>query len=99
MSRDIYDAAFRRVMDYIAAGDVYQVNLTFTARFRFAGDPVALYRDLVRKQPVEHGALMRADDHWVLSAVAGTFPRRRGRRDPRAADEGHSAAGEDARRG
>ncbi len=73
MSRGIYDEAFRRVKDYIAAGDVYQVNLTFTARFRFTGDPVALYRDLVRKQPVEHGALMRADDHWVLSVSPELF--------------------------
>jgi para-aminobenzoate synthetase/4-amino-4-deoxychorismate lyase len=33
----------------IAAGDTYQVNLTFKARFRLEGDPLALYRDLVRQ--------------------------------------------------
>jgi len=30
------------VQDYIRAGDAYQVNLTFPARFAFAGDPLAL---------------------------------------------------------
>jgi para-aminobenzoate synthetase/4-amino-4-deoxychorismate lyase len=73
LSRAGYERAFARIMDWIAAGDVYQVNLTFRARFRFSGDPVALYRELARKQPVEFGALMRADDHWLLSLSPELF--------------------------
>ncbi len=46
------------VQDYIAAGDVYQINLTLKYRFAFEGDPVALYAALRRKQRVAYGALI-----------------------------------------
>jgi para-aminobenzoate synthetase/4-amino-4-deoxychorismate lyase len=46
VTRGDYGAAFRRAKDYIAAGDAYQVNLTFRASFTLDGDPVALYRGL-----------------------------------------------------
>lgn len=72
--------AFDRVEALIAAGDTYQVNLTFKARFTLEGDPVALYRDLARKQPVAYGALIRADDHWVLSRSPELFVARQGDR-------------------
>lgn len=34
-----YAAAFERVENYIAAGDTYQVNLTFKANFQLSGSP------------------------------------------------------------
>jgi para-aminobenzoate synthetase/4-amino-4-deoxychorismate lyase len=74
-SRDFasYGIAFDRVKALIAAGDTYQVNLTFKARFRLEGDPVALYRELVRKQPVAYGALVNTGEHWVLSRSPELF--------------------------
>lgn len=80
MSRAEYEAAFTRVMDYIRAGDVYQVNLTMLARFRLGGDPVALYRDLCRKQPVSHGALIETGAETILSLSPELFIERRGRK-------------------
>ena len=41
-----YGARFAAVKDYIAAGDIYQANLSFRARFGFLGDPLALYEHL-----------------------------------------------------
>jgi para-aminobenzoate synthetase/4-amino-4-deoxychorismate lyase len=41
-----YGVRFRAVKDYIAAGDIYQANLSFRARFGFVGDPLALYEGL-----------------------------------------------------
>ncbi len=41
-----YGARFRAVKDYIAAGDIYQANLSFRARFAFLGDPRTLYEEL-----------------------------------------------------
>jgi para-aminobenzoate synthetase/4-amino-4-deoxychorismate lyase len=72
---DSYLAKFRRVKDYIAAGDVYQVNLTFPYRFHVAGDPVALYGELRRRQRVRHGALVAAEDFTVLSFSPERFLR------------------------
>jgi len=80
MSRGEYGAAFRQVMDYIRAGDVYQINLTMHARFRLAGDPAALYRDLCRSQPVAHGALIATEGHHVLSLSPELFVENRGGR-------------------
>ncbi len=73
MTRADYGAAFRRAMDYIAAGDVYQVNLTLRAGFELSGDPAALYRDLCRSQPVAHGALIATDTFDVLSLSPELF--------------------------
>lgn len=68
-----YERAFDAVKAFIAAGDTYQVNLTMKARFRLEGDPVALYRDLVAKQPVSYGALINTGTHWILSRSPELF--------------------------
>ncbi|MGQ0610160.1 MAG: aminodeoxychorismate synthase component I [Paracoccaceae bacterium] len=59
ISRAAYGAAFRRVKDYIGAGDCYQINLTFPMRARLvAGTPLGLYGALRARQPVGHGAFV-----------------------------------------
>lgn len=73
-----YGRAFDRVKALIADGDTYQVNLTFKAGFRLEGDPVALYRDLVRKQPVAYGALINTGSQWILSRSPELFVSSRG---------------------
>src|SRR5690606_28032202 len=73
-----YATAFDRVTALIAAGDTYQVNLTFQADFRLEGDPVALYVDLVRQQPVAYGALLNTGAHWILSRSPELFVASRG---------------------
>jgi para-aminobenzoate synthetase/4-amino-4-deoxychorismate lyase len=71
--REAYLARARKVKDYIAAGDVYQINLTFKMLFEFAGDPLALYGELRRRQRVAHGAFIRATDFDVLSLSPELF--------------------------
>ena len=78
-TREQYTRAFAAVQDYVAAGDVYQINLTLKYRFAFAGDAVALYAALRRKQRVEYGALIGADDFNVLSLSPELFFRREGK--------------------
>src|SRR6185312_9380349 len=78
-SREQYRNAFNKVEDYIAAGDVYQINLTLKYLFAFSGDPVALYAALRRKQRVEYGALIAAGDFNVLSLSPELFFRRQGK--------------------
>jgi len=57
-SEQTYLTAFDRVMAYIAAGDIYQANLTFPMSARYEGSPLGLYAALMRAQPVRHGALV-----------------------------------------
>ncbi len=68
-----YGSRFAKVKDYITAGDIYQLNLTLKGRFTFEGDPVALYRDLRRKQPVSYAALIQDDDLTVISSSPELF--------------------------
>lgn len=63
LSRNDYIAKVEKVRDYIAAGDVYQINFTFKYNFTFTGDPIAFYRELRAKQPVSYGALIHAPGH------------------------------------
>tara|TARA_R110002020_G_scaffold255477_2_gene469211 strand:+ start:701 stop:2473 length:1773 start_codon:yes stop_codon:yes gene_type:complete len=73
-----YQSAFDQVKSLITAGHTYQVNLTFAADFRLEGDPLALYADLVRQQPVAHGALLNTGEHWILSRSPELFVARKG---------------------
>ena len=78
-TREDYDEAFADVQNYIAAGDVYQINLTLKYRFGFTGDPVALYAALRRKQRVAYGALIHTNELDVLSLSPELFFRREGK--------------------
>ncbi|KKB78795.1 hypothetical protein VW35_09845 [Devosia soli] len=68
-----YASAFERVKSYIAAGDAYQVNLTFKAGFTLSGSPLGLYRRLARSQKTAYGAYINAGDHFVLSRSPELF--------------------------
>ncbi len=66
-SREEYGRKFARVQDYISAGDAYQVNLTFPARFAFAGDPLALYGRLRSTAQAGHGGYVDDGERAILS--------------------------------
>lgn len=59
ISRADYGLAMDRVMGYIAAGDCYQINLTFPLRSRLLhGSALGLYGALRARQAVGHGAFV-----------------------------------------
>lgn len=68
-----YLRAFARVQDYIAAGDVYQINLTFPLQALCDADPRALYARLKAAQPVGHGVLVEAGEFAILSRSPELF--------------------------
>jgi para-aminobenzoate synthetase / 4-amino-4-deoxychorismate lyase len=57
-----YAGRFATVKDYIAAGDIYQANLSFRARFAFAGEPRALYEQLLAQSGAAHCAYVDSFD-------------------------------------
>jgi para-aminobenzoate synthetase/4-amino-4-deoxychorismate lyase len=65
--RSDYDAALGQVLDYIAAGDIYQANLTFRATVRTAGGEPALYALLRARARAGYGALVATGSEWLLS--------------------------------
>jgi para-aminobenzoate synthetase component 1 len=66
------------VRDYIASGDVYQVNLSRRARCSFKGDSIELYRALRRGNPAPYGAYLGLDDWQIISTSPEQFLRKRG---------------------
>jgi len=74
---DYLDAA-RRSLDYIAAGDVFQVNLS--QRFQSVGEPVPLdlYLRLKERSPAPFSAFLQWDGAAVVSASPEWFYQTRG---------------------
>ncbi len=74
-------ARVERVRDYLAAGDVYQVNIArrHVARITTPGDPLALYTALAATAPAPYGALIEADGLDVDLGIARALPRERRR--------------------
>lgn len=66
-SRERYEAAVGRVIDYIRAGDTFQVNLAqrFTAGLR--DQPADVYYRLSRDYMAEYGAFLNYDDYAIIS--------------------------------
>jgi len=77
-SREQYEAAVARVIDYIAAGDAFQVNLTqrltadFEGQFPFAHR--AAYRRLAQVSPAWYGAYMELTSTNPRQVIASTSP-------------------------
>ena len=70
-----YNAQIARVLDYIHAGDVYQVNLArrLVARVVRPGDPLTIYRYLLRESPAAYGAVVEADGVTLISGSPERF--------------------------
>ncbi len=66
-------AKVARVLEYLQAGDAYQINLTFPVDFRCDGDPLALYAALRASQPVSHGGIVAFEDATILSVSPELF--------------------------
>lgn len=68
-----YIERFKEVQNKILSGDIYQLNLTFKAKFNLQGSPLALYRDLRLKQRVAYACLVDTGEVTILSASPELF--------------------------
>ena len=73
IDRTAYDAQLARALELIAAGDIYQANLTFAAEVRFAGDPLALYARLRGQARAGYGAVIATGAETILSLSPELF--------------------------
>lgn len=79
LSREAYLECARRVMRYIEAGDVYQVNLSRRLTARTSASDVELYRRLREVSSSSHAALLRLRDGSIISSSPELFLNLRGR--------------------
>lgn len=68
-----YLSAVRRAKAYIAAGDIYQVNLSQMFRGRTSMDDWTLYQRLSRSFPVSFAAFLKTPDFTIVSASPERF--------------------------
>ena len=78
----IYLAAVERAKQYIAAGDIFQANLSrrWRVQMHTAPAPVELYRRLRRTNPSPFGGLIQRPDFALVSSSPERLIRRRGQR-------------------
>ncbi len=73
--RDAFEDQVRRVIDYIHAGDAFQVNLAHRLTGSFCGSTRALFLELARQAAPWYGAYIETDDD-----AASDGPKDNGRR-------------------
>lgn len=67
IERGDYAAGFARVAELIAAGDIYQANLTFRAEVMTLGSPASIYALVRKRAAAGYGALVATGEEWLLS--------------------------------
>lgn len=72
--RAVYEQRVQRVKDYIAAGDVYQVNLAQRWTLRPAAHPVEVYRRLCERSPAPYAAYVQFTHRGQRYAAASASP-------------------------
>ncbi|MBI5685839.1 MAG: aminodeoxychorismate synthase component I [Verrucomicrobia bacterium] len=79
LTREEYEHAIRRILDYIAAGDVYQINFSQRFRARTVAGPEMLYHALRTANPAPFAAYLDCGVGQVLSSSPERFLQIRGR--------------------
>ena len=74
VTRGEHEAAVAKAIDYIAAGDVFQVNMTQRFTAPCEGDPRALYNTLAQTSPAWYGAYLELMQD--AGAAGGSGPSR-----------------------
>ena len=96
VSRTAYDAAHERVQALIAAGDIYQANLSFRGHVPIQGHPLALYARLRRNACAGWGGVVHDGRNWLLSLSPELFFTSDGHRIETRPMKGTSPRGRDA---
>jgi len=73
MDEQTYREKVLKIKEYLAAGDVYQVNLTYPISFPFHGDPFSLYCALRDRSCAPMSAYIDFGDMAILSASPERF--------------------------
>ena len=66
--RPVFEKMVSRTKDYIAAGDIYQANLSQRFRFQFKGSPLTLYGRLRETNPAPYSAFLKLGEVSIASS-------------------------------
>jgi para-aminobenzoate synthetase component 1 len=68
-----YLRSIESIIDYIKAGDVYQVNMSQRFEMDFYGDAFTLFKKLYQQNPAPFFAFINAGNHHILSTSPERF--------------------------
>lgn len=74
-TRSAYGQAVQRCIDYISAGDVFQVNLSQRFSVAQPASAAEIYQRLLDRTPAWYGALLQYPDHALICNSPETFLR------------------------
>lgn len=78
ITQDQYIQNIEQIRDWIAQGEVYQINTTFPLDVVLKGQPEALYRHLASKHPSAYSAFIEDEDRTILSFSPELFLKKHG---------------------
>ncbi|MFZ4708814.1 MAG: aminodeoxychorismate synthase component I [Zwartia sp.] len=78
LSQADYFDRIQKIKEWIAQGEVYQINSTFSLNVATQGSAQELYRQLANQHPSAHAAFIEDDEQTVLSFSPELFLQRRG---------------------
>lgn len=73
ITRKQYSLDIGTIRDYIAKGDVYQITYCIKLLFKYSGDPLSFYYQLLKKQPVPYPAYVQTGRFHILSLSPELF--------------------------
>lgn len=73
MTQDEYKEKYHRIIDYINAGDCYQVNLAQRFKASYQGDEWFAYQRLSQRTDAPFSAFMKTDDYALISLSPERF--------------------------
>ena len=79
-TRSDYVDAVKQIKKYIAAGHVYQVNMSQRFEMDFEGNPYNLFKNLFSNNPAPFFAYINAGNHQIVSTSPERFVTRTGTR-------------------
>ena len=79
-TRSGFEAAVRRIQEYIAAGDCYQTVLSQRFSTRYSGDPFSIYRALRTVNPSPYMFYLRVGEESIIGASPEMLVRCHGQR-------------------
>ncbi len=66
-SKEEFFDSVKKIHNYIAEGDTYQVNYTMKGKFDFEGDITSLFKKLVFNQSAKYSAFINTGDSLIIS--------------------------------
>ncbi len=73
-----YKSTISSIIDYIKAGDIYQVNMSQRFSASFEGSSFALFNELFNENPASFFAYMQCLDHNIISTSPERFIKQEG---------------------